>query len=84
MRQSQIAVVEDEPASPTPPRGSAARSSLGGGSSIPMPSSMKKERVTIVIHFCIRFTNTIILRPGSFMGSRANNDEKGTLFPPHQ
>ena len=46
MRQSQITVLEDVPASPTPQRGSAPRSSIGGGSSIPLPSSMKKERVS--------------------------------------
>lgn len=44
VRQSQIAVLEDVPSSPMAPRGSASRSSLGGGSSIPMPSSMKKEK----------------------------------------
>lgn len=44
VRQSQITVLEDVPASPTPQRGSAPRSSIGGGSSIPLPSSMKKER----------------------------------------
>ena len=46
MRQSQISVVEDVSSLPTPSRGSASRSSLGGLSSIPMPASMKKEKVT--------------------------------------
>lgn len=44
VRQSQITVLEDVPSSPTPSRGSAVRSSIGGGSSIPLPPSMKKER----------------------------------------
>lgn len=44
VRQSQIAVIEDMPSLPTPSRGSAARSSIGGGSSIPLVSSLKKEK----------------------------------------
>lgn len=44
VRQSQISVVEDVSSLPTPSRGSASRSSLGGLSSIPMPASMKKEK----------------------------------------
>ena len=45
MRQSQIAVIEDTPSLPTPSRGSASRSSIGGASSIPLVSSLKKEKV---------------------------------------
>lgn len=45
VRQSQIAVIEDTPSLPTPSRGSAARSSIGGASSIPLVSSLKKEKV---------------------------------------
>ncbi|KAK2572218.1 Dynactin subunit 1 [Acropora cervicornis] len=44
VRQSQIAVIEDTPSLPTPSRGSASRSSIGGASSIPLVSSLKKEK----------------------------------------
>ncbi|KAJ7336604.1 Dynactin subunit 1 [Desmophyllum pertusum] len=44
VRQSQITMREDAPTSPSPPRSSGARGSLGGGSSIPLPPSMRKER----------------------------------------
>ncbi|XP_015750624.1 PREDICTED: dynactin subunit 1-like [Acropora digitifera] len=44
VRQSQIAVIEDTPSLPTPSRGSAGRSSIGGASSIPLVSSLKKEK----------------------------------------
>lgn len=49
MRQSQIAVLEDAPSSPSPPQGSSKCGSLGGGTSIPLPASMRKERVSV--HF---------------------------------
>lgn len=44
VRQSQIAVLQDAPTSPSPQRGSSTRSSIGGGTSIPLPSSMRKEK----------------------------------------
>ncbi|KAL9983797.1 hypothetical protein ACROYT_G006027 [Oculina patagonica] len=44
VRQSQIAVLEDAPTSPSPSRNSSTRGSLGGGTSIPLPASMRKER----------------------------------------
>ncbi|CAH3122952.1 unnamed protein product [Pocillopora meandrina] len=44
VRQSQIAILQDAPTSPSPPRGSSTRSSIGGGTSIPLPSSMRKEK----------------------------------------
>ena len=45
MRQSQIAVLEDVASSPLPARLSSARSSLGGGTSIPLATAVRKERV---------------------------------------
>ena len=48
VRQSQIAVIEDTSSLPTPSRGSASRSSIGGASSIPLVSSLKKEKVMLI------------------------------------
>ena len=48
VRQSQIAVIEDVPSLATPTRSSASRSSIGGASSIPLVSSMRKEKVMMI------------------------------------
>ena len=68
MRQSQIAVLEDAPSSPSPPQGSSKRGSLGGGTSIPLPASMRKERVSVhFVAFIIKHKFCCILVRNNFL-----------------